>query len=184
MSNIILGDKMKLKCIERMYKNGVVIGFLLENSKGEVKPYLYDVLLESLKDGTLDILNLKLTSDNKIRKSNNSTKDAIVITFKSVCRWIVCWLGLASDAIIYDTDFVGDCEFLHAVINSPDCNIDVYMEYKDRHGLLSLSVLNFDDMYLTYIINGGLDHSMERIKRKVSGFVHNVRDSIIIQNRN
>ena len=82
------------KCIRKYFdKNGVIIGYLLVDAKGETVQVKQNVLKNLIRMGKVDVLNLTLTSDNRLIDAAKPKEKASTVqntqkedTYKEVLR--------------------------------------------------------------------------------------------------
>ena len=58
---------MRLKCVQKIRnKNNTIIGYKIQDSQGNIRDISSKDLKQAIVKGTVDVINLKLTSDNRL----------------------------------------------------------------------------------------------------------------------
>ena len=70
---------IKLICVQRIRdKNGIIVNYILQNSKGERKQFKPDAVRQLIRQGKIDVVNLRLTADGRIIKIGGNDGKQVV----------------------------------------------------------------------------------------------------------
>ena len=111
-----------VKCIEKFRNNsGQIIGYRLQDINGQIRDVKSECLKQAIKNNQISVLNLKLTSDNRLldksykpqkpqKSQNNNLKDkmakirALGTPFTSSCGHTYYVIESSDTTIVYIPD--------------------------------------------------------------------------------